>query len=100
MLVGPVNVLLAGVTKSTWNVQRLSELVPKLSRKFGVPAGGAEVVPTAPLAPSRSEGRREAKLGLNWKHTCVAAAPASIALRLKAQALAPWNTLVNMLKVT
>ncbi len=90
MLVGPVNVVLAGFAQSTWKLHRLSELVPKLSMKFGEPAGGA-------VALSRSAGRTPPKALESWKHCCVAACPASIDVRSKAQSLAPWKVLVKML---
>src|SRR5262249_1827993 len=91
--VGPVNVLLAGVAKSTWNLNRLSELVVAMStKKFRDPAGGA-------VLPSRSEGRRLATLDACWKQTWVAAAPASMAVRSYAHASAPWNVFVKMLKL-
>src|SRR5438445_12764664 len=82
MLMGPVRLALAGLAKSTWNFHSLSEFEPKLRRKFGEPAGGA-------VGPSRSEGSTPPKLVLSWKHCCVAAAPASMAVRSKAQSLAP-----------
>src|SRR5258708_28813412 len=82
MLVGPVSVLFAGVVQSTWNFHSLSEFEPKLSMKLGEPAGGA-------IVPSRSDGSTPPKLELSWKHCCVAAVPLSIALRSKAQSLAP-----------
>src|SRR3954469_11769281 len=91
--VGPVNVLRVGVAKSTWNLNRLSELVVAMPmKKFGDPAGGA-------VAPSRSEGRRLATLEGCWKQTWVAGAPASMAVRLYAHASAPTNELVKMLKL-
>ena len=58
MLVGPVNVELAGVAKSTWNFHRLSELLPKLRKKLGEPKGGA-------IDPSRSDGNRPPKAELS-----------------------------------
>src|SRR5689334_18453416 len=82
MLIGPVKVELAGAAKFTWNFQRLSELVPKLSMKAGEPEGGRVV-------PSRSEGSR---LGApELKHCMVAAAPASIFARSNAQTVLPTN---------
>ena len=58
------------------------------------------MVPTAPLAPSRSAGKSEAKLAASWKQTWVAAAPANMALRLNAHVLAPTKVLPeNILNV-
>src|SRR5712692_10174163 len=91
MLRGPTSVVLAALAKSTWNFHSLSEFEPKLKRKFGEPAGGA-------VAPSRSEGSTPPKLELSWKHCCVAAAPASMEVRSKAQSLAPANV-VPLLKM-
>src|SRR5258708_24583969 len=85
-LVGPVSVVLAVFTQSTWNFHRLSEFVPKFSRKFGEPAGGA-------VALSRSEGRTPPKALVSWKHCCVAGCPLSIDVRSKAHSLLPWNEL-------
>ena len=48
---GPVKVELDGVVKSTWNLKKFRLLVPKFTRKFGEPEGGA-------IAPSKSDGRR------------------------------------------
>lgn len=92
---------MAGVPKSTWNLQRLRELLPKLRKKSGDPPGGSSVLPLAEVPPSKSEGSRLPTLELCWKQTVVAVKPASIALRSKAQASAPTNgpvRLVNMLK--
>src|SRR6186713_2183442 len=75
MLTGPVSVVFAVFAQSTWKRQRFSEFVPKFTRKFGVPAGGA-------VEPSRSDGSTPPKLDESWKHCCVAAAPVSMALRL------------------
>src|SRR5216684_8894189 len=86
ILIGPVNVELAVFAKSTWNRKTFSELLPKLTKKLGDPAGGA-------VTPSRSEGSRLATLDACWKQTIVAAAPLSIAVRLNAQALAPTKEL-------
>src|SRR5258708_5098092 len=91
MLIGPVSVVLAMFVQSTWNFHSLSELEPKLIRKFGEPAGGASV-------PSRSEGSTPPKLELSWKHCWVAAAPVSIEARSKAHNLAPANV-VPLLKM-
>src|SRR5258706_15766294 len=82
ILVGPVKVVFAELAKSTWTFHRLSELAPKFMKKFGEPAGGAVV-------PSRSEGSKHPKLLLSWKHCCVAAQPANIAVRSRAQTLLP-----------
>src|SRR5258708_14266744 len=91
--VGPVNVELAGVVKSTWNLNRFRLLLPKNIRKLGEPAGGAVV-------PSRSEGSSPPTELPSWKHTCVAAAPLSMAVRLYAQASEPTKLLpLNILKV-
>src|SRR2546421_12018808 len=87
----PANVEFAEFAKSTWNFQRLSELVPKFAKTFGAPAGGASVDPVAAVAPSRSDGSRPPKLLERLKHWPVAAAPASIAARSNAQAAAPLN---------
>src|SRR5438046_7877967 len=93
MFIGPVKVEFPGLWKSTWNLQKFSELRPKFKRKFGLPAGGE-------MVPSRSDGRRPPKDELSWKHTWVAAPPASIALRSYAQALLPAKLLpLNMLNV-
>src|SRR5262245_52539250 len=91
MLVGPVNVELAGVAQSTWNFQRLSELAPMLTRKLGEPFGGG-------VEPSRSEGKRLSKVELSCTHCAVAGAPVSIAARSNAHTRAPifvfpWNML-------
>src|SRR6516225_2788851 len=83
MLVGPVKVESLGVVKFTWNFQRLSELVPKLRKKLGLPVGGGLA------GPSRSEGNKPPKLELSWKHCSVAACPASIAVRSRAHARPP-----------
>src|SRR5438128_9884972 len=80
--VGPASVEFAEVAKSTWNFQRFSELVPKLRKKLGDPAGGG-------VAPSRSEGKRLSMLEFNWKHCAVAASPASICARSNAHTPAP-----------
>src|SRR5262249_10887393 len=75
-VVGPVNVELAGVAKSTWNFQNASvvAVVPSATTVFASPAGGA-VPPSTSLASSPP----------NWfevvKHTWVAVVPASIAAR-------------------
>ncbi len=98
-----VKVEFADVTKSTWNLDRLSELVPKFANTLGAPDGGSAVDPRAPVAPSRSLGRRLATAVLRLKHCAVAfALPASIAARSNAQAAAPlkltpfWNRLNDM----
>src|SRR5712692_10805554 len=91
MLRGPVRVVFAEFAKSTWNFHSLSELEPKLRKNSGEPAGGA-------VAPSRSAGSTPPKLVLSWKHCCVAAAPASMLVRSKAQSLAPANV-VPLLKM-
>src|SRR5512140_984758 len=73
--VGPVKVLLAGIPKSAWNLNRLSEVVVwRVTKKFGDPAGGG-------VLPSRSEGRRPATLVDCWKQIWVAGRPASILVR-------------------
>src|SRR6266568_8558926 len=72
MLVGPLKVDWAGVAKSTWNFQRFKEFVPKFRKKFGDAVGGK-------VGPSRSEGSTPPNEEDNWKQTCVAAAPASMA---------------------
>ena len=72
--VGPVKVELAGVAKFTWNLKRLRLFVPKNTRKFGDPAGGAVV-------PSRSAGSRPPTDEPCWKQTWVAGCPLSMALR-------------------
>ncbi len=74
MLVGPVSVAFAGVAKSAWNLHALSELLPKFSITFGAPAAGS-------VEPSMSEGRTPPKALVSWKHSCVAGAPASMAVR-------------------
>src|SRR4029077_8011541 len=51
MLMGPVNVVFAGVAQSTWNFQRFSLFAPKFKMSLGAPAGGS-------VAPSRSDGSR------------------------------------------
>src|SRR5262249_37258360 len=93
MLVGPVRVELLGVAQSTWNFHRLSAFVPKLSSRFGVPAGGSPEPPgpRVEVAPSRSEGSIPPKLELSWKHCWVAAAPLSMLTRSNAHTLAPAN---------
>src|SRR5215813_12029403 len=93
-VVGPVNVELAGVAKSTWNLNRRSELVAKSRKNAGSPAVGC-------MVPSMSEGSRLSIAVLCWKQIMVAAVPASIAERLAAQASAPRNVVpiaLNMLK--
>ena len=79
----------AEVAQSTWNFQRLSAFAPKFAKTFGAPAGGPRVEPDAPMAPSRSDGRRLATPLLRLKHWPVAAVPASMAARSNAQAAAP-----------
>src|SRR5438067_5725411 len=81
----------AEFAKSTWNVQRLSVLVPKLAKTLGAPIGGARLEPDAPVAPSRSDGSRLATPLLRLKHWPTAGLPASIAARSNAQAAAPLN---------
>src|SRR5439155_1200948 len=93
--VGPVMLVFAGVVQSTWNFQSWSAFVPKLSRKFGRPAGGAVV-------PSTSDGNRLPNVLLRVTHCCVAAWPASIFVRSNAQTSGPRNDVplaLNMLKV-
>jgi hypothetical protein len=85
MAVGPVKVELEGVVKSTWNLNRFSVVdVPSSKKKLGEPAGGAVV-------PSKSAGSKLASLVPLWKHCMVAAVPASIAARFRAQACGPIN---------
>src|SRR5260370_23815153 len=82
--VGPVNLELLGVVKSTSNRKRWSALVlNKSTKKFGSPVGGA-------VAPSRSEGKNENSLGF-VKQMAVAALPANIAERRYAHTFAPRN---------
>ena len=80
IVVGPVKVVLLGVAKFTWNLNRCSVVVVNSSRnKFGSPAGGA-------VLPSQSLGRNEKSialgLGIRWKQTALALSPASMWLRL------------------
>src|SRR5262249_27540072 len=83
MLVGPEEVELAGVAKSTWDGKKCGALAPRLSWKLGAPAGGAVV-------PSRSAGRMLATVVPSWKQTWAAlAAPLIIAARSQAQVLTP-----------
>src|SRR5713226_9781240 len=91
MVVGPVKVELAGVAKSTWNFHSRSEFEPKFRKKLGEPAGGA-------VDPSRSDGNSPPKDELNWKQTCVAAAPLRIAAPSNAQAFEPAKV-VPLLKM-
>src|SRR5437660_11979122 len=86
-LVGPVNVVLAELAKSTWNFQNTSWVleVPRAICRFGSPAGGA--------VPSTSAGSRPPKLLEVWKHCWVAVWPASIAVRSSAQLSAPRKVL-------
>jgi hypothetical protein len=88
-----VSVELAGVAQSTWSFHRLRLFVPKLSSRFGVPAGGKPEppVPRVEEVPSRSEGNSPPTLELNWKHYWVAAAPASMLVRSKAHTFEPAN---------
>src|ERR1041385_3170558 len=83
---GPVNVELAGVAKSTWNLKLASVLAaaPSESTKLGSPAGGR-------VALSRSEASRLATVVGALKETRVVACPASIWARLSAATLAPRN---------
>ncbi len=85
MTMGPVRVVLEGVAKSTWNLNRSSVVdVPSSKKKLGEPVGGAVV-------PSKSAGSKLASLVPFWKHCIVEALPASIAVRFKAQACGPIN---------
>src|SRR4029453_13243384 len=87
MLVGPVNVLFAGTTKSTWNLKRFKVVEVFSSMwKLGEPWGGG-------VGPSRSEGRKNASAVERWKQTAVADCPASIRVRSMAQVLAPMKKL-------
>src|SRR5205814_473583 len=93
-VVGPVKLEFAGVAKSTWNLKRRSELVAKSRKTAGSPAVGW-------IVPSISEGSRLSMALLCWKQIMVAALPASMALRLAAQASAPRKAVplaLNMLK--
>src|SRR3954467_13976286 len=73
-LVGPVIDVFAVVVQSTWNFHTCSAFVPKLSRQFGRPAGGA-------VGPSRSDGSRLPNVVLSVTHCCVAACAAIIFAR-------------------
>jgi hypothetical protein len=84
MFVGPTNVVLAGVAKSTCSFQRFRLFVSKSTMKFGEPAGGSAV-------PSRSDGRMPPCWAPTLKHCCVAAAPVSIFARSATQTSPPLN---------
>src|SRR5690349_4703190 len=94
IVVGPVSVEFAWFAQSTWNFHSWSAFVVKLSRYSGEPTGGG-------VEPSRSAGSMLPKDALSWKHFCVAACPASILARSKAQTCGPRknNALRNMLNV-
>src|SRR2546430_17665172 len=85
--VGPVNVVLAELAKSTWNFQNTSWVleVPRASCTFGAPDGGA--------VPSPSAGRRPPKGVEGWEHCWGAVCPASMAVRCSAQPAAPGKVL-------
>src|SRR5215471_10435927 len=68
ILVGPVNVELPGLAKSTWNLYKFKEFAPKSIMKLGEPAGGN-------LCPSTSAGRKLPTVEACWKQICVAASP-------------------------
>ena len=91
IMVGPLNLELLGVTKSTWNLKRCNVVVLNRStKKLGSPAGGR-------VAPSRSDGRKENSCVL-VKHTADAEVPANMAERLYAQDFAPAKAVgVNIL---
>src|SRR5215467_3426715 len=85
-LVGPVNVELPGVAKSTWNWKLASvfALAPSERRKLGSPEGGS-------VELSTSEARRlETEVGA-LNEMLVAGLPASMFVRLSAATLAPRN---------
>src|SRR5262245_22736844 len=80
---GPVNVVFAGVVKSTWNFQSASVVfVLSATSGLGAPAAGS-------VRPSKSPGSRPPNWLLVLKHCCVAAAPVSIFARSKAQTFEP-----------
>src|ERR1043166_985243 len=81
-VVGPVSAGFAAVVQSTWNFQSCSALGPRLTRKFGDPAGGGVV-------PSRSDGNRLSKSAPTCTHCAVAGRPLSIAARSSAHTIAP-----------
>src|SRR5437763_13580955 len=85
-VVGPANVELAGVPKSTWNwnTARLSAPAPSEETRSGEPAGGG-------VAPSRSDGSRLATSVGASNETEVAGCPASMPDRARAATLAPRN---------
>src|SRR6266851_1119000 len=81
---GPMNLELLGVAKSTWNLKRCSAVpLNRSTKKFGSPTGGA-------VAPSRSDGKNENSV-VFVKQMAFASVPANMAVRRKAQALAPRN---------
>src|SRR5262245_1394096 len=82
MLVGPPSVAVPLVKLGLEMVKMSSELVLKSTKYSGEPAGGG-------VLPSRSAGRTPPKLVPNWKQICVAAVPASMEARSKAQSLGP-----------
>src|SRR5215471_1905464 len=83
-VVGPVNVELAGVVKSTWNWNAASvlALAPSDRSVLGSPEGGS-------MLPSRSAGSRLETLVGALNETLVAGWPASIAERSRAATLDP-----------
>src|SRR5215469_13915221 len=83
-VLGPVNVELAGVVKSTWNWNAASvfALAPSERSVLGSPAGGS-------MLPSRSAGRRLETLVGALNEMLVAVWPASMAERSSAATLVP-----------
>ena len=81
MVVGPVNVELAGFAKSACSLNNCKEapLPPMATKKFGSPEGGGFV-------PSRSEGSSVLAAVVASKQTICKGCPFSMAVRLNAQA--------------
>src|SRR5258708_1859165 len=94
-LVPVASVLFGGVVQSTWNLRELSALAPPPARATNhseAPAGGAVV-------PSSVAGRKVCSpLLVAMKHCWVAAAPVSMAERLKAQSSEPRPAVPDELK--
>ena len=75
IVMGPVNLELVGVVKSTWNLKRCSApVLNRSTKKFASPAGGK-------VAPSRSEGNNVNSFVFVMKQMALAVAPANIAER-------------------
>src|SRR5258708_35602764 len=86
ILVGPVNAPVPLVKLIFDTCHKFSELLPKLRKYAGAPAGGAVV-------PSMSEGSTPPKAFVNWKQTCVAGCPASMDVRSMAHNFDPAKVL-------